>query len=817
MIVRQYLIVALMAATIIAPIAAAQSNDVTVQLDQFGVGSWFRPGDITAIRLKLTSSLSKPTSCWVQWEVPNAEGDPAEYGRSITLTPGTPWFVWLYAPLPARTSIGDTWTVRVFEESDGDRRGEIGGTRISPGLVNTQPPVSPGMGMIAVIGRGATKLDDYMSPLPPPANPPGAHEQTVIVSISNPSRLPDRWDGLRQFEAIVWSGASPQELRANSAGALEEYIRRGGHLIITLPSAGNPWALGRGGVTDLDPLLPQQAPRKDEAVLVSELLSVLSKSDRAARDFEVSIRVFKEIGSTFDAIDNHYEPLIAMPDGRVVVIQRTYGHGRITIIGLDLSSGRLASMGLPEADVFWNRVLGRRSDTPGARELAQMQTEELLARPVRDHRQIGDGRVFEEQLSATANPGVGILAAFLLFSAYVLAVPSSFFALRQRKLARHSWLVFAAIAGLFTAVAWAGVGALREHSIELKHVTVLDYLGRPADDPRPNELHLQRAASWLQLYVPSYGTAAVSIDSVPDQRDLLLTWSAPEKDPQRFPNVASYQIDVGKAPADYKIPARASVSQMYASWLGALDPQWGGMIRVDPNDPLRVQRDALDERDVRLVGSLIHDLPGNLENVLIVWVTNNRLPRRRWAKDGDTELAWVPAFQSGKVLNSGHMWAIGPAWAPQTPFSFSSDQMRPSPGQTGFEQATLKRYFEEYAGAGYLSGQGPSTTLREKEVRRHLEMLSFFHQMTPPKYHTSGGRQPSKNLVLSRLLGRELDLSAWLTRPCLIVIGWLRDSECPIPLQVDGKPPNSSGLTIVRWIYPLPLAEAELTGEPAEE
>ena len=814
-IVRRFLFPALLALAAIASTAAAQSGDVTVELDQFGVGSWFRPGGITAIRLKLTSSLDEPTPCWVQWEVPNAEGDPAEYGRSRTLTPGTPAIVWLYATLPAKTGLNDTWTVRVFEEKDGKRRGEIGGTRISPSLVSAQR-IGPEVGMIAVVGRAVMKLDDYMNPQPQPGNPPGAHEQTLIVAGIRPDRLPDRWDGLRAFEAVVWSDALPQELRASTAAALAEYVRRGGHLIIALPSAGNPWALGRGGVTDLDPLLPQHAPRKDEAVPVSELLPVISKSDRALRDFEVSIRVFKEIGSTFDALDNHYEPLIALPDGRVVVIQRTYGHGRITIIGLDLASQRMASMGLPEADVLWNRVLGRRSDTPRARELAGMKDQDRLARPVRDYRRIGDGRLLADQLSKTGNPSTGILAAVLLFVVYFfLAGPLGFFVLKQRGLTRHSWLIFSATAAVFTAVAWAGVGLLRENSIELKHVTVLDYIARPTDDQRPDELHLQRAASWLTLYVPSYGTARVSIDSDPSQRDLLLTWSAPEQDPQPFPNVAPYRIDVGKAPADYEIPARASVSQMYASWLGPLDPTWGGMIRVDPNDPLRVQRDARGERDERLVGSLIHDLPGTLENVLIVWVTNKRLSRRRWAKDGDTELAWVPALQSGKALNIGHMWAIGP-WAPQAPLSFGTARMKPS-GQTGFERNTLRRYIEQYAGKGGFGVPGSQSPLRDEDVRRHLEMLSFFHQVTPPRYHRQGGRQPQENLVLTRLLGRELDLSAWLTRPCLIVMGWLRDSQCPIPLRVDGDPPNSSGLTIVRWIYPLPLAQEELTSKPSEE
>ncbi len=128
----------------------------------------------------------------------------------------------------------------------------------------------------------------------------------------------------------------------------------------------------------------------------------------------------------------------------------------------------------------------------------------------------------------------------------------------------------------------------------------------------------------------------------------------------------------------------------------------------------------------------------------------------------------------------------------------------------------LSRYIERYAGKGGLGVPG-TQTLRDEDIRRHLEMLTFFHQMTPPKYHRQGRLDPQKNLVLTRLLGRELDLSAWLTRPCLIVMGQLRDSQCPIPLRVDGNPPNSSGLTIVRWIYPLPLAQEELTNKPPEE
>src|SRR5262245_52582115 len=73
---------------------------VDISVDQLGVGSAFRPGWIVPLRLKLLSKLVEPAPVWVQWEVPNTDGDIGEYGRSLTLTPNVPALTWLYAPLP---------------------------------------------------------------------------------------------------------------------------------------------------------------------------------------------------------------------------------------------------------------------------------------------------------------------------------------------------------------------------------------------------------------------------------------------------------------------------------------------------------------------------------------------------------------------------------------------------------------------------------------------------------------------------------------------------------------------------------------------
>src|SRR5688572_24831759 len=211
---------------VIALPASAQSG-VTVEMGvegtTFGVGGYFRAGGMTAIRLKLTSYLAEPTAVWVQWQVPNADGDIQEIGRSLTLTPNQPAYPWLYAELPPETSQSTVWTVRVFEERDGERGSELGGARIDGSSAAGQVDITSGM--IAVVSDRLMGLDDYTNTgMKGRQRPPGSHEDTRIVPGLRPTDLPDRWFGLLPFEAIVWSNRSPQDLGLDQANALREYV-----------------------------------------------------------------------------------------------------------------------------------------------------------------------------------------------------------------------------------------------------------------------------------------------------------------------------------------------------------------------------------------------------------------------------------------------------------------------------------------------------------------------------------------------------------------------------------------------------------------
>ena len=120
-----------------------------------------------------------------------------------------------------------------------------------------------------------------------------------------------------------------------------------------------------------------------------------------------------------------------------------------------------------------------------------------------------------------------------------------------------------------------------------------------------------------------------------------------------------------------------------------------------------------------------------------------------------------------------------------------------------------RRYGDVYAKRDLASAAG-NLTVADGDRRNYMEMLSIFNQLNPPDYLSTKDAPNLESIVaFHRELGRELDLSAWFNRPCLIIMGFLEGAPCPVPLRIDGEGnlPVANGLTMVRWIYPLPINE----------
>lgn len=805
---RRTLLLALLVLLLPALTARGQADAVSVEVDRFGLGGLYRPGDVCPIRLRLLadpqSNLDPAVNVVVQIEIPNADGDVAEYRRPTALTKGSPKLLWLYAPLPETADQGTVLPVRVFLFEGEERGREIGGGRIQPPARAAQPTE----GFIAVVGARDPGLDGYVVRGSARTTIiPTAHESVALARGLRTTDLPDHWWGYRAFDLVAWTDAAPGDLNSRQSDALARWIRGGGHLVVVLPEDGNPWGLGDVPANDLAAdLLPAQRPRYDEGTPLAELLPLLSKSrgldDATAERTRVGIHVFADAAAGFAGIDAPWAPLLALADGRVVAIQRSFGHGRITLIGLDLADPRYGGTianglreRLPEADALWNRVLGRRQDTPGTAELDAIEQADRLRRSSVNPIAIGQPLLIQEEIKHREQAGKGLATALLLFIAYwLLAGPVGFGVLRHRGLVRHAWLAFAGAALVFTGLAWASVQVLRENEIRMRHLTVIDLVGGPET---PGDPQLARAVAWMSLYLPGYGTVGLDFQPPEDpdyddyRRELLLSWAAGAE--QTFPNVTRYAVNVGDAGIAQRIPKRSTATHLKAEWLGPAGTEFGG-ISVDPDDPVRVVVEGGRER---LAGTIRSVLPAALENVSLTWIRSRRIPTRSFASDGGRELPWRRSIDSGTMPNVGDTWRLDQAWEPGAPLRLDVPQ-----GST-LTTNLLRRYYEPFRDG--IGGFTP-TTIAPAQRREFLEMLGLFQMLPPPPYLQEPGVVTDEDRMrANREIGRELDLSAWYVRPCLLVTGFLPESACPIPLRAEGRPVRSEGLTMVRWILPLPL------------
>lgn len=266
---------------IIATLALAQ---VDVRLDRFGAGDRWRPGDIVGIQVTLTSDRPEPTPVRVEWEIPDANGDLVENSRSLVLNPRQPVTRWLYGRIPPnRGGLGGfeiITLVRVFEERDGRRITELASERIrASDAQNRAVQVSIEDDLIGIIGSNRCGLEGFEGVPGGSDRPPSLSTATALARGMQPRDLPDRWEGLSGYQALLWTEGVPAALTAEGAEALKAWIRRGGHLLIVLPEAGNPWSLGSATAHALSSLLPSIPPQRHEAVAVERLLPILSKSD----------------------------------------------------------------------------------------------------------------------------------------------------------------------------------------------------------------------------------------------------------------------------------------------------------------------------------------------------------------------------------------------------------------------------------------------------------------------------------------------------------------------------------------------------------
>lgn len=732
--------------------AVAQS-DVTMQLEAFGGAGAFRPGDMVGVRVGIRNTLEEPLECLLQWDLPNADGDMTAHTRPITVTPGQPGQRWLYArlpPAPAASVANEVFTLRLFEAREGRRVRELSVLRFKP-IEAAQPPMPVEMteGLVAVVGGGRMGLETLEATMGSDTVP-AMQEVTRIATTVKPAALPDRWEGLASCEAIVWCGTTgPQALGADRARALLDWIERGGHLVIVPPDTGDIWGLLGARGHAMSELLPSTGTRRCDSIAVSDLLPVLAKSTSLRRNGATMPML------AFDpqALDRGWKPLMNLPptratdtagkplQGCAIVVQRLWGHGRVTLVGLDVETlhrQSLASDGLPQADAFWNRVLGRRADAPtetNYRDWSEQDKPTLVSTAGGVRYEAGTGQLVSGQIGLQGRAAAGVLSVIVFFAAYwVLAVPVCWGVLSRWQRLRWSWPMFAGLAAAATLPAWLLGLQFGGSATDLRHLSVVDFVLPSPGDGAGTRPRLLRANAWMSATLTGFGTASLQLQGEDAQRNLLIDWSPPpDGNAQRFPDTARTERPV-EASSQLRLASRSTTVDVQAQWLGAPPSDWGRVAWEDPDQPIVAVTTGGASPTIALRGSLWHALPGPLRDVTLIHVGPWLYKARSWggAKNERIEPSDLPP-RAARMVRLAEPWQpgvldVGRALYPQ-------GGLNPSVvGDGSFVREMRALYADPLrARSNFASMQaGLGEPFEPEAWRKQLAMLGLYQMLKPP-------------------------------------------------------------------------------------
>lgn len=776
--------------------ARAQLDEVRLDVEQgfVGLDGFVRPGAWTPIRLSVDNLSADDRDVFLRWQHSDEDGDRVTAERRVTLTrqrDDQP--VWLYAAAPMTTNRDTRWNLRAVDAESGEL---LASAAVSPNpdllLRNSEQLIA----VTSTADLGLTDVQRYETQQAP----------IRLVRGLSLSRLPDRWQGLDALHAFVWTQdlggdpADPLQVSESALTGLREWVARGGHLVVMLPEVGQTWT--GSPVADMLPVSAGQLRQVE-----SEDWASLPWIGGRRSEEPVPLNV-----TTFDVRDDDPRAAVLLRDqeGRPIVVAGRYGFGRVTVVGMDLTSPAVRSSAIFISQRrLWNHIFNWRFP---------ILTEEYAASEIKANRMLPSHRIstevdlisfIPERIAMSGTVGVLLIGAILLFGLYWLLAGWLVQPLLKRKgLERLSWVGFVALVLVFAGVAWSGAALLRPGGTSVSHVTVLDYDGNAG---------LARGRAFVSIFVPTFGLAEVATASPRvawlggESHNLI---SSPGFSPTAaetgFVDTQAYTVDAA-SPDGAALPVRATSKQLMVDYLGPVDGDLPGLA-----DPFSIAVTEPIEADAQgwPVGKVRHTLPGTLTNVRVIYCRGEFSDARGNVRQ-DPPQVW-------SYLNAGGQ----NRWSPDEPLVLAGRPAAPNLpeplvapfrnwDQINFErdwqgEGFLGRRIGEQKGPGLVNqaaggyGGAPAAPVSADEsvIARQFELLTFFDALPPPDVR----RNPDKadftaSYVMSRRLGPRLDLTPLTHGRRVIILGHLRDAPLPIPLSIDGETPASDGWTVVRWVY----------------
>ncbi|GJM18011.1 MAG: hypothetical protein DHS20C14_02240 [Phycisphaeraceae bacterium] len=776
-------------------------GEIQIDVIQLGVGGQFRPGSWAGVQVRVNDLGLEQRNVVLRVRGTDADGDHPLYDRVITTNPGVAQAFWLYMRVPYALGPGDEITVRAHAAVDsggetGFRAGQILGS-VTKQMVQRVNATDSVIGVVNELPLGLTAYQSSTGTVTWPAT---AHDIMWVASDLRVSALPDRWQGLAVLDALVWGrGSGPTDpglMTPEQALAIERWVERGGHLIVMLPSSGQEWT-GQAS-NRLRRLLPaMEVPVRHEGVNLEPYRPLFTTERGVRLPAKAAVH---ELVPLPEAEAGQATRVLTSPEGWCVVMRRSVGAGAVTVIGVDLAANEFRAGQMPQPEPFWHRVLGRRGQIYSEQELTV--TGSPLRSEIQGRNPVSFDDDLEDEIAKAGRAVQGVLFGLVLFVLYwIIAGPAGYIILAKRKMKHLAWPAFVATTAAFTAIAWTGAAAMRPKRTTGAHVTYLEQV---------HGQEFQRARSWVSVLVPRYGSAEIRVGAVDaGEGDLIAPWAGPGTGlgtVQTFPDNRDYTISA-RDPSAMTAPTRATVKQVQVDWagedrLGMIQP----MARVLGDPRVLELRDNERRSGQYVEGLLVHELPGALEDVVIVVIERQRPVRS------------APLNNQTVSIVSGYN--LTGRWEPGLALDLADMTSREPGARAAATAITGDDFLKNYLARGRSRTSGATDSGGRPD---RLTAVRFFSQLEPANLAYTR----AKNHVARRVASQGWDLGRWFTQPCVIVVGHLvtepgdaSAEASPVPLTVDGREVPMSGRTVISWIYPLhdnPPEWAGLRAAPAGE
>jgi hypothetical protein len=318
-----------LAGVVAAPTMAKAAAPRAIEVENLRVGfasndrnNLFKLGNWTPVWVQLRAGAERFSGV-MEVVVPDDDGTPTAFRQVVDVAPDSSARFTSYA----RPGTADPdFTIRLFDDR-GRRRAEVSGASLA-----RLDPIRPDEILVVTLGRpqGVEMIPGLPGFNPDPNNPnnPRGTELTVARIDTLSDSLPGRWYGFDAVRTIVLDTNDREtmaKLNASGGQAIREWVRRGGHLVV---SVGSDWSrvLDSFLLEKDDPMLPGRPTGQER---VNDLGSL--------ETFAGASKPIVPVGSPTAVLVTRFEDVEAR-GGKVLsaagplplVIRGPYGFGRVS-------------------------------------------------------------------------------------------------------------------------------------------------------------------------------------------------------------------------------------------------------------------------------------------------------------------------------------------------------------------------------------------------------------------------------------------------------------------------------------------------------